>query len=291
MTMNNQVEKYLQYIQNERTLSHNTVLAYRQDLDEFLAFVKTETWPQKASTIDAFLAKQHDLGKKSTSISRMISSLRKFYQWLQRNELIKYNPMILIDLPKRGRQLPTTLSLNEVTRLLDQPNKADKFGLRDKAMLELLYATGMRVTELVNLKVSDIHPDLKLIQVVGIGDKERLIPVTDYALKQVMHYEETTRNQISTDSDYVFLNYRGQQLTRQAVWQIIKKYCKAAGIKKNVTPHTLRHTFATQLLDNGADLRVVQKILGHTNINTTQIYTSLTQKHILEVYNKAHPRA
>lgn len=291
------VEDYLRYSQIERGLSDNTIFAYRQDLMDFLAFLKKEgldSWPTKAVDIDAFLAEQRDLNKATSSISRMISSLRKFYQWLVRQSIQKINPMLEIDSPKKEHRLPVALSVDEVTKLLDQPDVTQKLGIRDRALLETLYATGIRVSELINLKFSDLHEELKLLKVLGKGSKERLIPISDVAISWIKSYQEKVRDPLLLKSgkytDTIFLNNRGGALTRQAVWQIIKRYCQMAGIRKNVTPHTLRHTFATHLLENGADLRVVQEILGHSDISTTQIYTNLSQQHILQVYAKTHPR-
>jgi integrase/recombinase XerD len=292
-----QIEDYLRYSQIERGLSENTITAYRQDLYEFLDFIKKEgmtSWPTKAVDIDAFLARQRDLDKATSSISRMISSLRKFYQWLARQDIQKINPMLEIDPPKKEHRLPVALTEEEVTTLLKQPDVDKKLGLRDRALLETMYATGIRVSELINLKLKDLHEDLKLVKVLGKGSKERLIPINEVALSWIKRYEKKVRDplllQKNKSSEFIFLNNRGEALTRQAVWQIIKRYCKMAGIEKDVTPHTLRHTFATHLLENGADLRVVQEILGHSDISTTQIYTNLTQKHILQVYKKTHPR-
>lgn len=291
------VEDYLRYSQIERGLSDNTIFAYRQDLMDFLVFLKKEgldSWPTKAVDIDAFLAEQRDLNKATSSISRMISSLRKFYQWLVRQNIQKINPMLEIDSPKKEHRLPVALSVDEVTKLLDQPDVTKKLGIRDRALLETLYATGIRVSELINLKFSDLHEELKLLKVLGKGSKERLIPISDVAISWIKSYQEKVRDPLLLKSgkytDTIFLNNRGGALTRQAVWQIIKHYCQMAGIRKNVTPHTLRHTFATHLLENGADLRVVQEILGHSDISTTQIYTNLSQQHILQVYAKTHPR-
>ncbi|WP_374211488.1 site-specific tyrosine recombinase XerD [Lactobacillus sp. ESL0791] len=293
-----QIEDYLRFSQVERGLSQNTITAYRQDLEEFFAFLKKEgltSWPTKATDIDAFLAEQRDLNKATSSLSRMISSLRKFYQWLARQNIQKLNPMLEIDPPKKEHRLPVALSQDEINCLLEQPDTNKKLGLRDRALLETMYATGIRVSEAINLKLKDLHEDLRLVKVLGKGSKERLIPISDVALSWISSYEEKVRQPLllksGKNSEFVFLNSRGGALTRQAVWQIIKRYCKLAGIEKDVTPHTLRHTFATHLLENGADLRVVQEILGHSDISTTQIYTNLSQKHILQVYKKAHPRA
>ena len=292
-----QVEDYLRYSQVERGLSNNTITAYRQDLTSFICFLQKEnltSWPTQAVDIDAFLAEQRDQKKATSSISRLITSLRKFYQWLVRQNIQKLNPMLEIDSPKKRRTLPVALTVNEVNNLLEQPDTKKQLGLRDRALLETLYATGIRVSELINLKFIDLHEELKLVKVFGKGSKERLIPISEVALSWIDSYKEKVRDplilKIGKNTDFIFLNSRGSSLTRQAVWQIIKHYCKMAGIQKNVTPHTLRHTFATHLLENGADLRVVQEILGHSDISTTQIYTNLSQKHILQVYEKTHPR-
>ena len=295
--LSEQVEDYLRYSQVERGLSNNTITAYRQDLTSFICFLQKEnltSWPTQAVDIDAFLAEQRDQKKATSSISRLITSLRKFYQWLVRQNIQKLNPMLEIDSPKKRRTLPVALTVNEVNNLLEQPDTKKKLGLRDRALLETLYATGIRVSELINLKFTDLHEELKLVKVFGKGSKERLIPISEVALSWIDSYKEKVRDplilKIGKNTDFIFLNSRGSSLTRQAVWQIIKHYCKMAGIQKNVTPHTLRHTFATHLLENGADLRVVQEILGHSDISTTQIYTNLSQKHILQVYEKTHPR-
>lgn len=295
--LSEQVEDYLRYSQVERGLSNNTITAYRQDLTSFICFLQKEnltSWPTQAVDIDAFLAEQRDQKKATSSISRLITSLRKFYQWLVRQNIQKLNPMLEIDSPKKRRTLPVALTVNEVNNLLEQPDTKKQLGLRDRALLETLYATGIRVSELINLKFTDLHEELKLVKVFGKGSKERLIPISEVALSWIDSYKEKVRDplilKIGKNTDFIFLNSRGGSLTRQAVWQIIKHYCKMAGIQKNVTPHTLRHTFATHLLENGADLRVVQEILGHSDISTTQIYTNLSQKHILQVYEKTHPR-
>ena len=279
--LKDQIDDYLRYSQVERGLSDNTINAYRQDLEEFRTFVENEgmaSWPTEASDVDAFLARQRDLNKATSSISR----------------LQKLNPMLEIDLPKKERRLPTALSQAEMNRLLEQPNTKRKLGIRDRAILETLYATGMRVSELINLELQDLHDDLGLVRVLGKGEKERLIPISPVALDWIKKYENEVRDplilQVGKSDEHIFLNNRGKKITRQAIWQMIKKYCQMAAITKDVTPHTLRHTFATHLLENGADLRVVQEILGHSDISTTQIYTNLSQKQILNVYQKTHPR-
>lgn len=296
--LNEIIADYLRFARLERGLSHNSIVAYRQDLTEYTNFLAGQgltTFQVPAVTIDYFLATQRDQQKKTSSVSRMISALRKFYQWLIKEEIVEIDPMQEIDSPKHERHLPVVLSVSEVERLLEQPNTTTSLGLRDRALLELLYATGMRVSEIISLSMSNLHLDLKLIKVLGKGNKERLIPVGNVALFWLQKYLSEVRERQLLDAgiatDIVFLNARGRKLTRQGVWKKLKTYVTSAGITKDVTPHTMRHTFATHLLENGADLRVVQELLGHSDISTTQIYTHVSQKRLLEVYQEAHPRA
>ena len=293
-----QVADFLRFCSLERGLSKNTVDSYQLDLNQFIEYLvkeKITDWPEDPLIIDSYLAKQRDEGKKTSTISRGITTLRRFYRYLLRQHILVVDPLIQIDTPKQEKRLPLALSQKEVEQLLAQPDIKTTTGLRDRAILELLYATGMRVSELINLKEADLHTDLKIIRVLGKGSKERLVPVTDFALSLLDRYVKNVRDPAllkkGVACDFLFLNNRAGQLTRQAVWQSIKKYSKLAKIDKDITPHTLRHTFATHLLENGADLRVVQEILGHSDISTTQIYTNLSQKHIFDVYQKTHPRA
>lgn len=297
ITMNNlqkQIEDYLQFCNMERGLSNNTIVAYRQDLLEFLMFLKSRnitSWPTEAIDIEAFLAQQHQENKASSSISRMISSLRKFYQWLARKNIQKLNPMIEIDAPQKEFRQPVVLVQSEVALLLNQPNLKNSLGLRDRALLETLYATGMKVSEAINLKFSDIHADLQLVKISSDETIERLIPISVNALKWLKKYQDKAYKLLlkAEIEDYVFLNNRGKPLTRQAVWQIIKRYAVKAQLDKEITPHTLRQSFATQMLENGADFRVVQEILGRSN-NLNGLYGNLSQKRILDVYQKTYPR-
>ncbi|WEB31397.1 site-specific tyrosine recombinase XerD [Lactobacillus mulieris] len=293
-----QVADFLRFCSLERGLSKNTVDSYQLDLNQFIEYLDKEKitdWSEDPLIIDSYLAKQRDEGKKTSTISRGITTLRRFYRYLLRQHILVVDPLIQIDTPKQEKRLPLALSQKEVEQLLAQPDIKTTTGLRDRAILELLYATGMRVSELINLKEADLHTDLKIIRVLGKGSKERLVPVTDFALSWLDKYLKNVRDPAllkkGVACDFLFLNNRAGQLTRQAVWQSIKKYSKLAKIDKDITPHTLRHTFATHLLENGADLRVVQEILGHSDISTTQIYTNLSQKHIFDVYQKTHPRA
>ena len=295
--MNNlqkQIEDYLQFCNIERGLSNNTIVAYRQDLLEFLIFLKSRnitSWPTEAIDIEAFLAQQHQENKAASSISRMISSLRKFYQWLARKNIQKLNPMIEIDAPQKEFRQPVVFVKSEVALLLNQPNLKNSLGLRDRALLETLYATGMKVSEAINLKFSDIHADLQLLKISSDETKERLIPISINALKWLKEYQDKAYELLlkAGMEDYVFLNNRGKPLTRQAVWQIIKRYAVKAQLDKEITPHTLRQSFAMQMLENGADFRVVQEILGRSN-NLNGMYGNLSQKQILDVYQKTYPR-
>lgn len=296
--MTDTVQDFARYLRLERGLAANTVTAYTQDLLEFTEYLqkqKITNFPESYFTIINFLASQLQAQKAQNSLARMTSALRQFYRWLLKTKQIDQDPMLEIDSPKMGAHLPTTLSETEVVQLLKQPNIKTPLGVRDRAILETMYATGVRVSELANLKLNSLHLDLGLIRVIGKGNKERLIPIGDIAQQWLEQYLQTTRinlvNKYHHVHNIVFVNFHGNPITRQAIWDLIKKYVQQADIQKNVTPHTLRHTFATHLLEHGADLRVVQELLGHSDISTTQIYTHLSQKRMLEVYHQTHPRA
>ncbi len=216
-----------------------------------------------------------------------------FFRYLANENKITADPMLKIDTPKTGHHLPQVLTTDEVDRLLAVPDTTKKLGIRDRALLEVMYATGLRVSELVNLTLDELHLEMGLIQPLGKGDKERIIPIGEVAIDWLNQYLTSVRDLLlkENSSQYVFLNAHGHQLTRQGVWKNLKALVRQAGITKNVTPHTLRHSFATHILENGAGLRVVQELLGHADISTTQIYTHISQKRLTEVYQKYHPRA
>lgn len=295
--MHEQIEDYLHYLQVERGLSANTIQSYRQDLQEADAFFKTQT--KSIAEIDQFvilnfLEQLQQQRKARNTVIRVVSTLRRFFQYLVQFGVIKDDPMLEVDSPKKAQTLPDVLTVAQVNQLLSMPNTNQKLGIRDRAILETLYATGLRVSELVNLKLGDLHLPMNLLQTIGKGDKERIIPISDVAVDWLNRYLTTTRVALldgKPNTEFVFLNAHGRQLTRQAIWLMIKKYVNQAGIKRHVTPHTLRHSFATHLLENGADLRIVQELLGHSDISTTQIYTHVSHQHLTEVYNKYHPRA
>ncbi|ERL66558.1 site-specific tyrosine recombinase XerD [Schleiferilactobacillus shenzhenensis] len=281
------------YLQLDQGLAKNTRLGYTRDVETLLAWLKEkhEALPETPSVLEAFLQDQAAAGKAVQSQIRMVASLRKFYRFAAHQHLISHDPMSFVDAPKATQHLPDVLSVDEVQRVLAQPDTSKKLGIRDRAILETLYATGMRVSELTSLQRSQLHLDIALVQVIGKGDRERLVPIGDTAIDWVTRYLRDVRGQYAKGrDDTVFLNFRGGGLSRQSVWKMIKKYVAAAGIKKDVTPHTLRHSFATHLLENGADLRVVQELLGHADIATTQIYTHISKKRLLDVYAQYHPR-
>lgn len=289
------IKDYLHYLKIERGLAANTRQSYARDLNQFVVFLKQQKlafFPEDSLQIFAYLKSQQSQNKAANSLKRMLSSLRKFYQYLENENLIQKNPMLQIDAPKSAQRLPDVLTEQEINTLLQQPKIADCNGLRDRAMLEVMYATGLRVSEVINLKMSDLHLSLGLIQTIGKGNKERIIPIGDTAISWLNRYLQEVRPKLMKQKQVcVFLNFHGQPLSRQGIWKKIKQYVQTSQITKNVTPHTLRHSFATVLLEKGADLRVVQELLGHSDISTTQLYTHISHQHLTEVYNKAHPRA
>lgn len=290
------IADYLHYLTVERGLSKNTVVSYGMDLKQFHLFLTEKKLTQLSkvdrTTIIAYLDKQVKEQKKKTSIARSITSLRRFFRYLMQENIITTDPMQLIELPKKEQHLPDVLSLTEVENLLATPDVTTPLGLRDRAILELMYATGLRVSEVINLKLADLHLELGIIQTIGKGQKERLVPIGDTASEWVKKYLKDARPKLAKPTcDYLFVNFHGAQLTRQGIWKNLKKHVLAAGIKKNVTPHTLRHSFATHILENGADLRIVQELLGHADISTTQLYTHLSKKRLAKIYQETHPHA
>ncbi|WP_027107300.1 site-specific tyrosine recombinase XerD [Ligilactobacillus ceti] len=287
---------YLHYLKVERGLSANTVASYRNDLQTFALYLAEQNLSYQSVTKDdvlAYLQKEMDTGKTNATIIHRITSLRKFYQYLVQDQIVTQNPMLLIDTPKKQQHLPEVLTTKEVETLLNTPNTGQALGMRDRAILEVMYATGLRVSEIVNLKLNDLHLSLGIIQTIGKGQKERIIPIGDVAIHWLEQYLQLSRPKLLKNkrSPYLFLNFHGNQLTRQGIWKNLKKQVQQAGITKEVSPHTLRHSFATHILENGADLRIVQELLGHADISTTQIYTHLSKRRLAEIYNQAHPRA
>lgn len=292
--MHGLIADFIQYLNVERGLAKATQTSYQQDLITFSAWLaarKRRTFPEEFSTIQSFL-KEQNATKAPASVSRMISALRKFYRFLLREGAISADPMTKIDTPKRAQHLPATLSSQEVDALMAKPDTDKPLGLRDRAIFELMYATGLRVSEVVDLRLDQLHLAMNLLQVTGKGDKERLVPISPQATQWVDRYLQEARPKLlkRVQPKNVFVNFHGGPMTRQGIWKNLKAYIASIGIEKDVTPHTLRHSFATRLLENGADLRVVQELLGHSDISTTQIYTHLSNQHLVAVYHKTHPR-
>ena len=295
--MNEEINDYLHYLTIERGLSLNTRKSYERDLLQYLHYLEDEqitSWQDvDRYVVINYLEKMHDEKKAPATVTRMITSLRRFHQFLRQERLTDHDPMQHIDTPKKVQKLPSTLSLTEVERLIETPDTTKNLGIRDRAILEVMYATGMRVSELVGLKLSDLHLSLGLVQTLGKGDKERIIPLGDYAIQWLERYLDEARPLLvaNPSETHVFVNHHGQGLSRQGIWPTLKPLVRDAGINKEVTPHTLRHSFATHLLENGADLRTVQELLGHADISTTQIYTHITKKRMTDVYKQHFPRA
>ena len=289
------VDRFLDAIWMERGLSKNTLGAYRADLMTLGRGLsehnKSIEQADKADLLD-FIAKRVESGAKPRSTARQLSSFRRFFRYIMREGMRDSDPTAEIEMPRIGRSLPKTLSEEEVDALLSAPNTDEPLGHRDRAMLELLYATGLRVSELINLKQSQINFNQGVLRIVGKGDRERLIPLTDESIRWLKEFINGPRMEILLErqTDYLFPTRRGDRMTRQAFWHIIKRYAEKSGIRKKMSPHSLRHAFATHLLNRGADLRVVQMLLGHSDLSTTQIYTHVARERLKDLHGEHHPR-
>jgi len=295
--MQNEIEAFLEYLTLEKNLSSNTLQSYAIDLKDFKNFLQKEKIKRieevSVETILLFLERLRKKGLSSSSISRKLSALRSFFRFLELEKGFSHNPVLLIESPKLPRRLPRVLTVNEVERLLSAPDPSTPQGLRDKAMLETLYATGLRVSELVALTFAQLNLEVGFLRVLGKGSRERLVPLGDFARHYLELYLREARPQLlsgRSDPPQIFLNRRGRPLTRQRFWQIIRDYARKVGITTEVSPHVLRHSFATHLLERGADLRAVQMMLGHASLSTTQIYTHLDLQNLRNVHEKHHPR-
>lgn len=291
------VDRFINYILTERGLSRNTAESYNRDLIKFLNFVERHG-NKKISEITRddiliFLGEMLKEGKNPRSVSRALVSIRVFFKYLVSVEIIKKNPAEYIESMKVEKGLPRVMTYSDILKIIKVINPSEPSGLRDLAMIELLYATGIRVSELVNLKLGDVDLDLGYIRVTGKGSKERIVPVGEYARKRVKEYLDIARPELSGKklSEHLFITRLGKKFTRQGFWLMIKKYAHSAGVKVNVTPHVFRHSFATHLLESGADLRTLQTMLGHSDISTTQIYTHVSSEQLKKVYKRSHPRA
>lgn len=291
------LKDFIYYLSVERGLADNTLDSYQRDLIKYLQFLKKHGIKDyheiSRAYISQFLLEQKEKGLAPSTLTRNLASIRSFYNFLLREQIIQENPAAELESPRTEKKLPRVLSFKDMERLLEQPKTGEVIGLRDKAMLELLYATGIRVSELVSLSLNNVNIKMGFLRCDGKGNKERMIPLGSVAIKCLQDYLQYGRNKLikQKDEKALFINQHGKRLTRQGFWKILKKYALKAGISTEITPHTLRHSFATHLLENGADLRSVQEMLGHADISTTQIYTQITRRKIKEIYDQTHPRA
>lgn len=286
--MPDNLKEYENYLKFEKNYSMNTINSYLSDIKEYQEFKKGDILSTKKEDILAYLKTIKNL--ESTTISHKISSLKSFFKYYQKREKIKVNPLANIKSPKIAKKLPTCLTLEEVSKLLDVEIKSP-YDARNKAILELLYSSGIRISELCNMQTSNYDSYECIIRLIGKGSKERIIPLGDYAISVLEDYINNYRPKINKKNiNSIFINNRGDAISRQFIFKVIKKECLKKGIRKNVSPHTLRHTFATHLLQNGADLRIIQELLGHENISTTQIYTHVSNQELKNDYQKFFPR-
>ena len=289
------VDQFLDAIWMERGLSKNTLGAYRADLmtlSRSLGARSTSIDHAEKSDLLDFIAQRVEGGAKPRSTARQLSSFRRFFRYIMREGMRDTDPTVDSEMPRIGRSLPKTLSEDEVDALLNAPNTDEPLGHRDRAMLELLYATGLRVTELINLKQSQVNFNQGVLRIVGKGDRERLIPLGEESQRWLKDFINGPRMEILLErqTDYLFPTRRGDRMTRQAFWHIIKRYAEKADVRQKMSPHSLRHAFATHLLNRGADLRVVQMLLGHSDLSTTQIYTHVARERLKELHGEHHPR-
>ncbi|MCB0743971.1 MAG: site-specific tyrosine recombinase XerD [Ignavibacteriae bacterium] len=291
------VKEYLSILKVEKNLSDNSISSYRNDLIKLLLFFEdlniSDLNEVNIKHITEFFAAQRTEGLSSSSVSRYSSSVRGFFLYLKQQDYIKNNPTSNISSTKLSRNLPSVLSFNEVEKILEQPNIKENLGLRDKAILELLYSSGLRVSELLNLKISDLFLSEEVIRVIGKGSKQRIVPIGTSAINWLTEYLTKVRPVLQKkmkSENIVFLNSKGSKLSRMSIWKIVKRYCDDAKIEKEVHPHTFRHSFATHLLEGGADLRAVQEMLGHSDISTTQIYTHIDREYVKQIHKDFHPR-
>ena len=291
--MSTSVDTFLDNLWLENGLSQNTISSYKTDLKLLQNyFLQLELKNLKFEQLYAFISYRSKNGYSGKSNARMISTLRKFYSWLVSTNQLEHNPTAKLTLPKLSKSLPKDMTEADVEKLLQAPNMNEDVGIRDRAMLELMYATGMRVSELVGLNIDDINMNIGAIQVLGKGSKERIFPIGEYALEYLQKYFNETRSNMVKDikETAVFISKHSRRITRQSFWHRIKNYALIADINTDISPHTLRHAFATHLLNHGADLRSVQLLLGHSSVSTTTIYTHISQQRLKQIYDKHHPR-
>lgn len=298
------IKLFINYLKLEKSLSDNTVNSYVFDLKLFTTYLEENTEIKlikeisEKTLIDFITYLGNRLNKREKnysekSIYRMISVLKSFFKFLVIEDLLDDNPAENLDTPKVSRLLPSVLTIDEVNKILETVDTSIKLGLRDRAILETMYASGLRVSEVVNLEINNIFFDDGFLRIFGKGSKERIVPIGKSALNFIEKYYNDERNLLKNKNsqNFIFLNFRGKKMTRMSVWNIVKKYSTLAGIKKEIHPHTLRHTFATHLLEGGADIRIIQEMLGHSDISTTQIYTHIDKEYLIEIHKTFHPRA
>lgn len=288
------IDQFINYLRLERGLADNTIQAYSRDLSRFARYLEEQSVSPLAVSRDQIIEYLTSLKRSlsARSVARNISATRMFFRFLTSEGHIRENPARLLEIPRLSRRLPNVLSTDEVEQLLARPDPSTPRGSRDRAMLELLYATGLRVSELIGLTVLNVNLESGYIRTLGKGAKERLVPIGQKAIEAIRGYLSESRPQMLRGANlpHLFLNFRGRPLTRQGFWKIIRQYGKSVGIKKEISPHTIRHSFASHLLEGGADLRSVQVMLGHEDISTTQIYTHVTRDKLRELHEKYHPR-
>ena len=285
------IEDYIKYLTIDKKYSKNTIMSYSNDLYELYDFINKDLSKLSKEDIMKFIS-YNKKDKSDKTISHFITTFRGFYKYLEIENIIKDNPTLYISLPKVTKSLPKVLSVEDINNLLDIKLE-DKYGYRNKAMLELMYSSGVRISELINIKIHDLSINNCTLKVMGKGSKERIIPIGDYALYYTSLYLNNYRDLFlkKGPNDYLFLNSRGTLMTRQAFFKIVKKIAKEKKINVDFSPHTLRHSFATHMLEGGADLRIIQELLGHSDVSTTQIYTNISNKFIEDNYNNYHPHS
>jgi integrase/recombinase XerD len=289
-------DQYVNYLLVEKGLSSHTIESYSRDLSRYLRFLQQQGISNIVDADTPFIIKHlialRNAGLGSSSRARHLVTLRGFYRFLVQEKVLDRDPARLVDLPKSGLRLPDVLSVQEVNHLLKTPDATKPIGARNAAMIELLYAAGLRVSELVNLKLQDVNLEAGFVRVLGKGSKERIVPIGQYAIEKIVNYITIARPLLLKNiiSSYLFVARAGKPMTRQGFWKLLRNYALKAGIKKKITPHSLRHSFASHLLEGGADLRAVQVMLGHVDISTTQIYTHVARDHLKTIHDKYHPR-
>ncbi|MFH1552401.1 MAG: site-specific tyrosine recombinase XerD [Candidatus Omnitrophota bacterium] len=293
--MKEHIENFIHFLEVERGVSQNTVQSYKRDLEKFAGYIgKTgkDVSRVKREDLTGFLMYLKDQGLSSSTIARNLAALKTFWKFLVAEQVVRENVVAVVETPRTWKNIPDVLSKEEVEKLLEVPSRKGWMGIRDRAILELMYAAGLRVSEVKDLKKTNVNMEPSFVKCSGKGGKERIVPLGKVAQKAVARYIENVRGKMSkkTQDEHLFLSRLGKKLSRQSLWKMIRKYAREAGIKKHITPHTLRHSFATHLLEGGAELRGVQEMLGHADISTTQIYTHVDKERLRKVHKQFHPR-